>query len=121
MERVYLKLYNNNDIYMSPVGTIMTSVEVYRDFPAAAQFDFIVETDAYSEVMIGFYSLNSMKSKYNIDDSLSKEDAVQAIEDAMNAEREAEEQSHHQQIITPEERIAAALEYQVLMSMEDAE
>lgn len=122
MQQVYLKLYDSNDIYMAPAGTIMDAAKVRQDFPAVSAFKFIVETDAYNEMMYGFYNLSAMKTRYNIDNSLSDLEAVQAIEDAMNAEKQAEEQSHQPDTTpTPDERIAAALEYQVLNSMEDVE
>lgn len=121
MQTVHLKLYNSNDIYMSPSGAIMNATKVQQDFPAVSTFKFIVETDAYEEMMFGFYSLSAMKSQYNIDSSLSDLEAVQAIEDAMNEEREEQEQSQQpSDEVTSDERIAAALEYQVLNSMEDA-
>ena len=121
MQQVYLKLYNPSDTYMAPAGTIMDATKVRQDFPAVDNFTFIVETDAYSEMMYGFYSLSAMKTRYNIDSSLSDVEAVQAIEDAMNAEREEQEQSQQpSDEVTSDERIAAALEYQVLNSMEDA-
>lgn len=121
MQTVHLKLYNSNDTYMSPSGAVMDYAKVLNDFPAVTSFTFIVETDDYEEMMYGFYSLSAMKSRYNIDSSLSDVEAVEAIEDAMNAEREEQEQSQQpSDEVTPDERIAAALEYQVLNSMEDA-
>lgn len=120
MEHIYLKLYNPNDTYMSPASTLMDAAGVLNDFPAAQSFPHIVQTDASGEMMYGFYSLSAMKSKYNIDQSLTGAEAVQAVEDAMNAEQEQQE-AEAQAYVAPEERIAAALEFQTLTSLPDAE
>lgn len=119
MERIYLKLYNPSDIYMAPSSEVMDAVNVLAHFPGAQTFTHIVQTDEGNEMMYGLYSLSAMRSKYNIDKNLNDEEATQAIEDAMNEEREEEESSMG--IPTPEERIAAALEFQTLTSLPDAE
>ena len=61
-----------------------------------------------------------MKSKYGIAKNMSDADAAQAVEDAMNAEQQAQEEASKNNI-TPEERIAAALEFQVISSLPDVE
>ena len=60
-------------------------------------------------------AFNSLKSNYQIDASLSDDEALAQIEEIMNTPQEVEEDTTP----TPEERIAAALEYQALSSMED--
>ena len=120
MEQICLKLYDPADTYISPAGVLYDAAGVLRDFPAAQDFAHIVHTDAGGETMYGFYVLSAMKSKYNIDQSLTGAEAVQAVEDAMNAEREQQE-AEAQAYVAPEERIAAALEFQTLTSLPDAE
>ena len=122
MEHVYLKLYDANDTYMSPAGTMMDEAGVLEHFPAVAHFQHIVHTDASGEMMYGFYSLSAMKSKYGVEIS-NPVQAVKAIEDAMNAEQEQQEAEAQAmaEAITPEERIAAALEFQALASLPDVE
>ena len=73
-------------------------------------------------MMYGFYSLSAMKSKYGIEIS-NPVQAVKAVEDAMNAEQEQQEAEAlaMAEAITPEERIAAALEFQALASLPDVE
>ena len=123
MERVYLKLYDANDTYMSPAGTLMNGAGVLEHFPAVAHFQHIVHTDAGGEMMYGFYSLSAMRSKYGINPELNNAQACQAVEDAMNAERQQQEEEAQAaaEMVTPEERIAAALEWQALASMPDIE
>lgn len=123
MERIYLKLYQPSDTYMSPAGTLMDEAAVREQFPAAQTFLHIVQTDEGGEMMYGFYSLSAMRSKYSISKSLNDAQACQAVEDAMNAEREEQEAEAQAlaEAITPEERIAAALEFQALASLPDVE
>jgi len=123
METVYLKLYDPTDNYIAPSGEYMDAAKVYEHFPAATSFTYVVHTDAGGEMMIGFYSLSSLRAKYNIDGFLSDIEAVQAIEDAMNAEREQQdaEMKEVAERVTPEERIAAALEFQTLTSLPNIE
>lgn len=123
MERIYLKLYNPNDTYMSPASVIMDAAGVLRDFPAAQLFPHIVHTDEGGEMLYGFYSLSAMKSKYGIDKNLVGAEAVQAVEDAMNKEQRIQEEEAlaRAEMVTPEERIAAALEFQALANLPDVE
>lgn len=122
MEPIYLKLYDANDTYMAPSGTLMDEAGVLEHFPAVAHFQHIVHTDAGGEMMYGFYSLSAMKAKYGVEIS-NPTQAVKAIEDAMNAEQEQQEAEAQAmaEAITPEERIAAALEFQALASLPDVE
>lgn len=122
MERIYLKLYDPNDTYMSPASTLMDAAGIRKDFPAVDHFAHIVHTDAGGEILYGLYLLSAMKAKYDIEGG-TPEQAVQAIENAMNAEREQQEAEAQAQaeMVTPEERIAAALEFQALASLPDME
>ena len=122
MERIYLKLYDPNDTYLTPASTLYDAAGVRRDFPAVDHFAHIVQTDAGGEMCYGIFSLSAMKSRYGIEGG-TPEQAVQAIEDAMNAEREQQEAEALAQaeMVTPEERIAAALEFQALVSLPDME
>lgn len=123
MEHIYLKLYNPADTYTSPGSVLMDAAKVAEEFPASQVFPFIVQTDESEIMMYGFYNLSGMKSKYNIDSSLTDIEAVQAIEEAMNAEQEANEAEAqaYANTVTPEERIAASLEFQTLTNLPDAE
>ena len=54
-----------------------------------------------------------MRSLYNVDKALTEAEAIAKIEEIINTEPEVEPSA--------EERIASALEYQNLMSMDDVE
>lgn len=108
-----LEFYNNNKTYMYPTGVLATPERVKKDYPATEVFKFVVTTNEAGEVIYGLDTLSSLRSNYEIDSSLSENDALAAIEEILNTPQEVDD--------TPsaEERIAAALEYQVLTSMDD--
>ena len=108
-----LVIYDKKTTYMYPSGVVATPEKVKSDYPASEHFTFVIETNARQEVIYGFYNLSSLRDSYNIDDELSDEEAVSIIEEIMNAPEEVSYEP------TAEERIASALEFQNLMSMED--
>ena len=110
-----LEIYTGEKVYMFPNGAIGTREAVLKSFPAALDFKFVVTTDENGEVMWGMDNLSAMRSHYGIDASLSVEEAVAAIEEIINTPEVVDDMP------SPDERIAAALEYQVLMSMPDEE
>ena len=99
-----LLIYNRKTTYMYPSGKVATPEVVVNDYPASQSFKFIIETDEAKEVIYGFYPFSSLKSQYNIDASLSDEEALLAIEEIINTPVEESTES------TAEERQAAALE-----------
>ena len=111
-----LIIYNieDNKTYQYPNGALATPERVLSDYPAIATFKHIIETDESEQMFIGIQNLAMARTMYNINKELSDEEAVQAIQDIMNTQDKTA-------INTPsaEERIASALEYQVMMSMPD--
>ena len=107
--------YTGEKIYMAPNGAIYDKATVLRDFPAALTFVHIVTTDEAGEVMFAMQNLSAMRTQYRIDSSLSEAEAITAIQDILNTP--AKENTDP----TAEERIAAALEYQVMASLPDEE
>ena len=112
-----LEKYTGEKTYMFPNGALATPVAVLEQFPAALTFVHIVETDENAEVMWAFQNLSAMRTMHKIDKSLSEAEAIEALQEIINTEPEVVVDD------TPsaEERIAAALEYQNLMAMEDME
>ena len=107
--------YTGEKTYMAPSGAIYDKEAVLRDFPAALTFDHIVTTDEAGEVMFAMQNMSAMRSQYNIDSSLSKEEAIAAIQEIVNTPVEVNTEP------STDERIAAALEYQVMASLPDEE
>lgn len=110
-----LEKYTGEKTYMFPNGAIATREAVLEQFPAVLTFAHVVETDESGEVMWAISNLSAMRTLHKIDASLTQEEAIEALQEIINTEPEVD--------TTPsaEERIASALEYQVLASMDDVE
>lgn len=109
-----IEKYTGTKTYMFPNGDIATPEKVISKFPAALAFVHIVETDENGEVMFAFQNLSAMRSMYSVDPALSEDEAIAAIQTIVNTPETIEETGP-----SPEERIAAALEYQMIASMPD--
>lgn len=110
-----IEKYTGEKTYMFPNGALATRERVLEKFPAALTFAHVVQTDENGEVMWAFQNLSAMRSMHGIDKALPEADAIAALEALLNAPKETVA------VASPEERIAAALEFQNLMSMVDAE
>ena len=108
-----IELYTGDKIYMFPNGDIATKERMLQEFPAALTFDHIIETDEAGEVAFAVQNLSAMCSLYQIDTSLPVEEKIAKIEEIINTDPEEDTSA------SAEERIAAALEAQVLMSLPD--
>lgn len=108
-----LEKYTGERVYMFPNGALATKEAVLEQFPAALSFTFVVTTDENHEVMWGFDNLSGLRSHFGIDSTLSEDEAIAKIQEIINAPDEVNTDP------TAEERIAAALEYQVMASLPD--
>ncbi len=113
-----IEKYTGEKTYMFPNGKLATKEEVLKSFPAALAFVHVVETDENGEVMWAFQNLSAMRTMHKIDKSLSESEAIAALQEKINTPKVV---SSGEACVSAEERIAAALEYQNLMSMEDVE
>lgn len=111
-----LEKYTGEKVYLFPNGAIGTKEAVLDQFPGALSFTFVVETDESRTVMMGMHPLVTLRGIYSIDASLSEDEAIAAIEEIMNTPQPEPEID---ETPTAEERIAAALEYQVMASLPD--
>ena len=105
-----IEKYTGDKTYMFPNGAIATKEAVLKQFPAALSFVHFVETDENGEIMWAFQNLSAMRTMYEIDGSLSEEEALKKIEEIINTPPPEPEPS-------AEERMAAAMEFQNLMSL----
>ena len=108
--------YTGDKTFMFPNGGLATPEIVAEQYPAVTAFTHIVETDDNCEVLFAIQNLSAMRSVYKIDPSLTEDEAIAAIEEIINTPQEPVED-----VPTAEERIAAALEYQVMSSLPDEE
>ena len=109
---IKLELYTGEKDYVTPSGVLYNKEKVLEEFPAALSVPFVVETNSKGRVIFGMSALDTLCSVYGIDDKLSDEEAIAAIEEIRNTPAPNPEP-------TAEERIAAALEYQVISSLPD--
>lgn len=99
-----LEIYDGKKTYMYPNMTLATPEVMIANYPAILNFTHIIETDEAGEVCFAIENLSAMRSRYNIDKSLTPEEAVQAIQEIINTPEEVSTEP------TPEERTAEALE-----------
>lgn len=113
-------IWNKQDPILTPVGEVLTAEQWINRYPMAGLASITVVCGA-GEINGAFFgTLGQMVQMYeaqgaDFSDCESDEDklaVIEAFEDAMNTPSNEP---------TPEERIAAALEYQTLMSMPDVE
>lgn len=110
-----IEKYTGEKVYMYPNGTIADKKTVLQNTPAALIFTHIVETDENGEVLWALQNLSAMRTMYGINSELSEEEAIDAIQKFINTPQEIDD------LPSAEERIAAALEYQVMTTMADSE
>ena len=107
-----IEKYTGTKTYMFPNGALATPEAMLERFPAVLTFIHIIETDEAGEVAFALQNLNAMRSLYDLDSALTEDEAIAAIQEIVNTPQESTEAS-------AEERIAAALEYQVMASLPD--
>lgn len=103
-----LEKFDGTKTYMFPNGAIATPEVIRNNFPAVNQFSHVLEVNG--DVCQAVMSVSALRSRYNIDESLSEDDAIQALESIINTPPPEPEPS-------AEERIASALEFQNLISL----
>lgn len=110
-----IEKYTGEKTYMFPNGALATKEVMLEQFPAVLTFAHIIETDEAGEVAFAVQNLNAMRSLYGLDSSLTEAEAIAVIQEIVNTEPVEDAEP------TAEERIAAALEYQVMASLPDEE
>ena len=107
---VKIEKYTGEKTYMYPNGALATPDVIKKDFSAVEAFTHIIETDEAGQVCFAIQNLAAIRSQLGIDSSLTEDEAITAIEELRNAPEPEPEP-------TAEERIAASLEYQNLLSL----
>lgn len=106
--------YTGDRVFMYPNGDLATKDRMLKDFPAVLTFTHIIETDENEQVCFAVQNLSAMRGVYGIDPTLTEDEAIARIEEIVNTPAPEPE-------ATAEERIASALEFQNMMSLEDVE
>lgn len=121
-------IWNKQDTILTPVGEVLTAEQWIQRYPIAG-VESITVICAAGEINGGFFgTLGQMVELYTkmgcdfsaCETAEEKLEAIEAFDDAKEAEAiaAAEEAAN---TVSTDERIAAALEAQVLMSMPDGE
>ena len=101
--------FDNLTTYMFPNGEIATPEVIRAKFPAVEHFTHILEING--DICQAVQSLKTLRNIYNISDTLSEDDAINAIETIINTPQEVSPM--------PDERLAAAAEFQNILSLPD--
>lgn len=113
-------IWNKKDPILTPIGEVFTAAQWIERYPVAG-IDYITVVCSAGEINGGFFgTLGQMVQMYaaqgcDFSNASTNEEileTIEAFEDAQNAPSTDP---------TAEERIAAALEYQVMTSLPDAE
>ena len=121
MTNHYIEKYDGTKTYMYPNSSIATPEVVTNDFPAWKLFPHVIITDG--QTIYSFMSLASMRSQYNIDVSLDEDAAIAAINEKMSEPPvEVEREPTAEEVTaTSLASIAASMEYQNLLTLDDVE
>ncbi len=103
-----LEKFDESKTYMFPSGEVATPERIKADFPAVEVFPHVLEING--NVCQAVMELGALRGIHSIDESLSEDEAIAAIEEIINTPAPDPEPS-------AEERIAAAMEFQNLLSM----
>ena len=106
---VKLEKFDGIKTYMFPNSEIATPEIIRAKFPAVDNFVHVIE--ANGDVCQAVMSLAALRAIHEIDTGLSETEAIFAIEAKINAPVE--------EIIEPEERLAAAAEFQNILALPD--
>lgn len=107
--------YDNTKTYYYLTGKSATPEEIAEKYPATLFATYVMETDLDERLILSMDMLSMLRGVHNISNSLNDDEAIAEIERIANLPPEVDDTP------TAEERIASALEFQVLMSMPDSE
>lgn len=103
-----LEKFDGTKTYMFPNGDLATPEKIREQFPAVNTFPHIIEVNG--DVCQAVMSLSALKQIHQIDEVLTESEAISALEVILNTPPPEPEP-------TPEERMAAAMEFQNLLAL----
>ena len=107
--------YDYKTTYMFPTGKLASPEVVASEYPATEAFDHVFYLDDSKTILTSMEPIGAACARYHIDTDLPEDEQLAAIQKAVDTRAaEAEVQNPEP---SAEERIAAALEYQNLLSM----
>ena len=128
---VNITLYDKKTTYMFPSGKLATPEVVANEYPATQVFDYVFFTDAAGQVVSRIEPLNKLCDQYKVDLSGTSEVKMAKLRAAIEAEEEANRKAAEEREANPEvsneeltatslASIAASLEYQNMLTLDDA-
>ena len=100
--------FDKSTTYMFPDGKMATPEAITAMFPATEYFTHVIEV--IGNICGAVMELSALRAKYDIDNALTEDEAITEIERIMNTPAPEPEPS-------TDERIAAAMEFQNLLSL----
>jgi hypothetical protein len=104
-----LEKFDGSKTYMFPNGAIADPATIRNHFPAVDSFVHIIEVNG--DVCQAVENLAAMRAIHNIDPALSEAAAIAALETIINTPAPV--------VISAEERLAAAAEFQNILALPD--
>lgn len=117
-------IWNKKDSIITPIGEVLTAEQWIKRYPVAG-LDSITVVCAAGEINGGFFgTLGQMVQMYeaqgcDFSNCNTDEEKLNAIEEFDKAQEQEADKA--KTVPTTDERIAAALEYQVMSSLPDVE
>ncbi|WP_097026189.1 hypothetical protein [Clostridium peptidivorans] len=108
---IKLEKFDGTKTYMFPNGQVATPEVMRKNYSALDYFAHIIQVSG--NTCMAIQELGAMRNIYKIDEALTEDEAILAIEAIINA-------PEPEPAPTAEERIASALEYQNLLAMPTA-
>jgi len=105
---IKLERFDGSKTYMYPSGEIASPERIRNDFPAVEIFPHVIEVNG--DVCQAVINLNALRQMHSISEEVDETQAIQLIQDIVNAPPPTIEP-------TAEERIASSLEFQNLMML----
>ena len=104
------EIFDGKKTYMFPNGEVATPEKIRQKFPAVDKFPHILELNG--DVCQAVMNLKAVRNIHKIDPALTDEEAIAQIENKVNNPPEP--------LPSPEERQAAALEFQNVLALPDS-
>ena len=104
-----LEKFDPSKTYMFVDGTLATPDRIRKNNPAIDTFIHVLELNG--DVVQAIMNLSALRGIHKIDDSITDDEAILAIESIFNTPAPV--------VISTEERIAAAMEFSNLMMLDD--
>lgn len=102
-----LEKFDGTKTYQFPNGVLATPEVIRGEYPAVDFFPHVLEING--DVCQAILNIGSLRNMYKIDETLTEDEAITAIEVIINTPPVFEPSA--------EERVAAAMEFQNLLSL----